>query len=78
MTPEVYLAREIGACYTGIYIVVNYAEGVYPEWDYGKFRSLFYEASLNMANILVAAAHRLATESYECDCKDLRKPTLLK
>ncbi len=78
LAPEVYLAREIGACYAGIYIVVNYAEGVYPEWDYGKFRSLFYDASLNMANILVDTAHRLTTDSYECDCKNLRKPTLLK
>lgn len=78
LTPEVYLAREIGACYAGIYIVVNYAEGVYPEWDYEKFRSLFYDASLNMANILVDTGHRLATDSYECDCKNLRKPTLLK
>jgi 5'-methylthioadenosine phosphorylase len=25
---EVYLAREIGACYAGVYLVVNYAEGI--------------------------------------------------
>ena len=30
LAPEVYLAREIGACYAGLYFVVNYGEGIRP------------------------------------------------
>ena len=31
--PEVYLAREIGACYAGLYYTVNYGEGI-KKWSH--------------------------------------------
>jgi 5'-methylthioadenosine phosphorylase len=34
ITPEVYLAREIGACYSGIYMVVYHAEGIIRDWKH--------------------------------------------
>ncbi len=33
MVPEVYLARAIGACYAGLYIVSNYGEGLITNWE---------------------------------------------
>ncbi|MFH1288423.1 MAG: MTAP family purine nucleoside phosphorylase [bacterium] len=75
--PEVYLAREIGACFCGIYLVVNFAEGVVPKWDYEKFRGLFYSESKNMGQILLETIKTL-DENRECRCSKLRVHTLLK
>ncbi|MDD5772287.1 MAG: MTAP family purine nucleoside phosphorylase [bacterium] len=75
--PEVYLAREIGACYCGIYLVVNYAEGVIPKWDYEKFRYLFYSESKRIGNILIKAIKSLDINKDACSCKNLRMKTLL-
>ncbi len=41
LAPEVYLAREIGACYAGIYMVVNYAEGIITPWSHEELRDIF-------------------------------------
>lgn len=76
-TPEVYLAREIGACYLGLYLVVNYAEGVLPEWDYAKFKDLYYNESKNIGNILLNTIKSLDMTSDECACASLRVETLL-
>ena len=35
-SPEVWLARDIGACYAGIYLIVNYGEGVVSEWSHDE------------------------------------------
>jgi 5'-methylthioadenosine phosphorylase len=77
--PEVYLAREIGACYMGIYLVVNYAEGVIPEWDYKTFKDLFFSESKKIAHILVETVKNLdKTSKKKCSCEKLRLGTLLK
>ena len=34
IAPEVYLAREIGACYAGLYFTVNYGEGIRKAWSH--------------------------------------------
>ncbi len=75
--PEVYLAREIGACYAGLYTVVNYGEGVVQDWDHGELSQIFYEDAGKIGNILLDTINRLDDRQI-CECADLRKPTLLK
>ena len=41
--PEVWLARDIGACYAGVYLIVNYGEGVVREWEHEVLAQIFHE-----------------------------------
>jgi len=75
--PEVYLAREIGACYAGIYLVVNYAEGIVKDWEYGELSSIFYGESETIGHLLIEVLRNIG-DNTACECSDLRKPTLLK
>lgn len=77
MVPEVYLARNIGACYAGIYLVVNYAEGIVKDWEHKDLKDIFYKESAKVGEILLNALSELS-EDKKCSCEDLRKPTLLK
>lgn len=75
--PEVYLAREIGACYAGIYLVVNYAEGIVAPWAHKELAEIFHGESLSLARVVFEFFKTLPLER-ECDCANLRKETLLK
>jgi len=75
--PEVYLAREIGACYAGIYLVVNYAEGIVAPWSHRELAEIFYSEGYEIGKILFAAIKRMPGER-RCNCRELRKDTLLK
>ncbi|MGE5453840.1 MAG: hypothetical protein ACM3O9_01440 [Methylocystaceae bacterium] len=77
LTPEVYLAREIGACFAGIYQVVNYAEGVIKPWEHEELSDIFYNESLSMGQILINTIQALPTDK-SCTCAQMRKETLLK
>lgn len=77
LCPEVYLAREIGACYARIDMVVNYAEGVVTDWEHKELEDIFYNESINIGRILLSAISKIPAEAG-CGCRDLRKPTLLK
>lgn len=77
LCPEVYLAREIGACYARIDMVVNYAEGVVKDWEHQELKDIFYDESKNIARILLETISNLPAEP-RCSCRELRKPTLLK
>ncbi len=76
MCPEVYLAREIGACYARLDQVVTYAEGVIREWEHEDLRDIFYGESLFVAGILLDALQQVPG-SVSCRCGQLRFPTLL-
>ena len=76
LAPEVFLARDIGACYAGIYIVVNYGEGVVREWEHAELKSIFFDESETIARIVVDAVAS-ADLTAACGCMDLRKPSLL-
>jgi len=76
LCPEVYLAREIGACYAGLYLVVNYAEGL-GEWQHDELADIFHSEAERVGRIVLATLRRVSLER-QCDCRDLRKPTLLK
>jgi len=74
--PEVWLARDIGACYTGLYLIVNYGEGVVREWEHDVLAQIFREDAGLMGRILLGALAALPPGD-DCHCRDLRKPTLL-
>lgn len=76
LCPEVYLAREIGACYAGIHMVVNYAEGVVADWQHRDLEDIFYGEAAAIGRILLQAVRRLPAER-RCACQSLRFPTLL-
>lgn len=75
--PEVYLAREIGACYAGIYLVVNYAEGVVSPWQHEELAEIFYNEGYELGKILMESLLKFP-DLRNCNCADLRKDTLLK
>ena len=77
MCPEVYLAREIGACFAGLYTVVNYGEGVVRDWEHSELSQIFHEDAGKIGHILLDAAKDVDNQQT-CGCADLRKPTLLK
>lgn len=77
LCPEVYLARELGACFAGIYLVVNYGEGVVKPWDHQVLKDLFFEEAYPFARLILAALEQLPVPG-QCGCQDLRKPTMLK
>ena len=77
LAPEVYLAREIGACYAGLYFVVNYGEGIRP-WSHDTLTQIFYDDAPMIGDILLATIRSVPAEESACECRSLRKETLLK
>ncbi len=75
--PEVWLARDIGACYAGIYIVVNYGEGIVKPWEHRELERIFHDDAELIGRILLEALDLLPEEGG-CHCRDLRKATLLR
>jgi 5'-methylthioadenosine phosphorylase len=76
LAPEVFLARDIGACYAGIYIVVNYGEGVVRDWEHDELKAVFFEESETIARIVLDAVASVPL-TQECGCMEHRKPSLL-
>lgn len=77
LCPEVYLAREIGACYAGLYFVVNYGEGMVKAWSHEVLENIFYDDAPMISKILLDTIRAL-TPIGKCECRDLCKETLLK
>lgn len=77
LCPEVYLAREMGACYAGIYLVVNYGEGVVKPWEHRDLKDIFFQDARAFGAIILKALGRIDFQE-DCGCSELRKPTLLR
>lgn len=77
LAPEVYLAREIGACYARLDVVVNYAEGVVRDWEHDGLKEIFHGEAGRIGWIMLAVLARVEPER-RCECLGLRFPTLLK
>ena len=75
LAPEVYLAREIGACYANLSFVVNYGEGI-RVWSHEVMREIFFDDARLIGDILLDAITNTAAER-SCQCRELRKETLL-
>jgi len=78
IAPEVYLAREIGACYAGLYFVVNYGEGVQKEWSHDTMKDIFYNDAPMIGEIILDTIRSVDARDRDCECLSLRKETLLK
>ena len=79
LCPEIYLAREIGACYAGLYMIVNRAEGIKPEWQHKELEDIFYQEAGNVGKIIIESLRRIKyIKAKSCRCAKLRKKTLLK
>ena len=76
-SPEVWLARDIGACYAGIHLIVNYGEGVVSDWSHDELKRRFTDDARLMGRIVLDAAASLPPDEAGCHCRELRKPTLL-
>ncbi|MFA5845008.1 MAG: MTAP family purine nucleoside phosphorylase [Coriobacteriia bacterium] len=76
LAPEIVLARDIGACYSGIYMVVNHAEGVVRDWEHSELQAIFFQESETVA-LCVLDAVADADLSADCGCASFRKPSLL-
>jgi 5'-methylthioadenosine phosphorylase len=77
LCPEVYLAREIGACYAGLYTVVNYGEGLVKDWDHEELSDIFHNDAIHVGRVILNTLKNINIDS-DCGCKDLVKHTLLK
>lgn len=77
LAPEVYLAREIGACYAGIHQIVNRAEGIGGDWSHEELSGIFHRRSSFMGSLAVEALKAVPLQ-IDCGCRDLRKETLLR
>ncbi|MCL4473471.1 MAG: MTAP family purine nucleoside phosphorylase [Actinobacteria bacterium] len=75
MCPEVWLSRDIGACYAALYLVVNFAEGVVRDWEHRLLKEIFEDDAAIQSRIILEAID--AAEDGDCGCQDLRKPSLL-
>lgn len=78
IAPEVYLAREIGACYAGLYFTVNYGEGIRAKWSHQKMADIFYDDAPMIGEIILETIRTVAADDRHCECLSLRKETLLK
>lgn len=76
LSPEVFLARDIGACYAGLYIVVNYGEGIVKDWEHAELKAIFFDESRAIASCVIDAM-ATADLDAECGCMRYRKPSLL-
>lgn len=77
IAPEVYLAREIGACYAGLYFTVNYGEGI-KKWSHQAMADIFYDDAPMIGEILLETIRNVDADARSCECLSLRKETLLK
>ena len=76
--PEVYLAREIGACYAGLYFTVNYGEGIKEKWSHQDMADIFYDDAPMIGQIILETIRNVDADERNCECLSLRKETLLK
>jgi 5'-methylthioadenosine phosphorylase len=76
MCPEVWLARDIGAHYAALYVVVNYAEGVVRDWEHEMLKEIFTEDAVIQSRVILDAIDAV-DETASCECEALRKDSLL-
>lgn len=75
IAPEVFLAREIGACYAAMTIVLNYAEGVRPHWDFELLQEILAEDARSLGQLLLDALVDVPEEP-RCACASYRRSSV--
>jgi len=79
LVPEVFFAREIGACYAALELVSNYGEGlVDPRWEGSTAFSEFQKRwSRPAAEALLGAVKAMDPDDEGCGCGGLRWESVL-
>lgn len=79
LVPEVFFAREIGACYAALELVSNYGEGlVDPRWEGSTAFSEFQRRwSRPAAEALLGAVKAMDPDDEGCGCGGLRWESVL-
>ena len=74
LVPEVFFAREIGACYAALEVVSNYGEGlVSTEWTGSEaFRDFQSRWSVPSAGAILSTVRRLDPDDEGCGCSSYR------
>jgi 5'-methylthioadenosine phosphorylase len=72
IAPEVFLAREIGACYAAMTLVLNYAEGVRPHWDFELLQEILAEDARSLGQVLLNALSDVPQQPG-CTCVEYRR-----
>jgi 5'-methylthioadenosine phosphorylase len=67
IAPEVFLAREIGACYAAMTLVLNYAEGVRPHWDFELLQEIMTDDARSLGLLLLDGLADVP-EQPRCSC----------
>ncbi len=71
LSPEVYLARAIGACIAGVYIVSNHAEGQVGEWEGGSIYDVYRDCAPKIGRAVLRTL--METDSVKtCACDSYR------
>jgi 5'-methylthioadenosine phosphorylase len=77
--PEVFFAREIGACYAALELVSNYGEGLIdPKWGGNiAFRDFQKKWSRPSANAIMMALMKIDPDDDSCNCGTYRWRSIL-
>ena len=77
--PEVFFAREIGACYASIELVSNYGEGLIdPRWEGSTaFRSFQKKWSKPTIESIIMALKEIDADDESCGCNSYRWQSIL-
>lgn len=73
LVPTIYLARAIGACYGGLYLVSNYGEGLIEDWDHDSVWQESDAVAPKMGQILLNVLKR-APLPPDCGCAGYTTP----
>jgi len=73
LVPSIYLARAIGACYGGLYLVSNYGEGLVENWDHDSVWHASDAIAPTMGRILLDVLKR-APLPADCGCAGYTTP----
>ncbi|UCD46042.1 MAG: MTAP family purine nucleoside phosphorylase [Candidatus Bathyarchaeota archaeon] len=79
LVPEVFFAREIGACYAALELVSNYGEGlVSTEWSgHGAFSEFQERWSRPAAEAILHALREMDVDDESCSCPMYRWRTII-
>ena len=70
--PEVYFAREVGACYAAAFLVVDHANGVAGGFDRAVMIRAYREGAVPVATVMLRALQRAGARP--CGCGRYRRP----
>jgi 5'-methylthioadenosine phosphorylase len=73
LIPAIYLARALGICYAGLYLVSNYGEGLIEEWEHDSVWQLSDDIAPTMGQILLDVLKR-APLPPDCGCTGYTTP----